>query len=179
MPRISPSDLARRRQRIVDAAAACLDRDGPDGVTTRAVASEAGISIGALYHHFPSLDALWDELTEQRLLAGIGAVAARARPGEDPLTWAVRALVCAPPLGVPDRPAGRVARATLDEVLRAARAADTLRPGVDDEALAELLELVWEAVDRRPAVGLRTSGDRLAAALGDLVERGVRPVTSG
>jgi AcrR family transcriptional regulator len=179
VPRLSPSALATRRQRIVDAAATCLDRAGPAGVTTRAVAAEAGISIGALYHHFPSLDRLWDELTEQRLVAGIGAVAARARPGEDPLTWVVRALVCAPPLGVSDRPAGRVARATLDEVLRAARAAGTLRSGVDDEALAELLELLWEAVDRRTAVGLRTSGDRLAAALDDLVEGGVRPMTSG
>ncbi len=180
MPRISDVDLAARRQRIIDAAGACLDRDGPNGVTTRAVVAEAGISTGALYHHFATLDALWEALAEQRLVAGIGAAAAGARAGEDPLAWAVRALVCAPSLGVPDRPVDRVVRATLDEVLRAAGAGGRLRPDLDVEALAELLELLWEAVDRRTATGrLRTSGGRLADALGALVEAGTRPGTNG
>lgn len=180
MPRISASDLASRRQRIVDAAGACLDRDGPAGVTVRGVVAEAGISTGALYHHFARLGDLWDELAEQRLVAGIDAAAARARAGEDPLAWMVRALVCAPPRGVADRPAGRVGRATVDEVLRAAGAAGTLRPGVDGEALAELLELVWDAVDRRVATGtLRTDGSRLAAVLSELIEVGIRPATTG
>lgn len=180
MPRISASELASRRQRIVTAAGACLDRHGPTGVTARAVVAEAGISTGALYHHFASLDALWAELAEQRTVTGIAAAAARAPAGEDPLSWAVRALVCAPPLGVPDRPAGRVGRATVDEVLRAAGAAGTLRPDVDVPALAEILELLWEAVDRRVAAGrLRTSEARLAEALAALVEGGVRPAAFG
>ena len=168
--------MAARRQRIVDAAGACLDRHGPAGVTTRAVVAEAGISTGALYHHFAGLDALWDALAEQRTVAGIAAAAAHAPAGEDPLSWAVRALVCAPPLGVPERPAGRVARATVDEVLRAAGAVGSLRPGIDVEALAELLDLLWEAVDHRVAEGrLRSDEARLARTLAELLEVGVRP----
>jgi AcrR family transcriptional regulator len=180
VPRISASDLIGRRQRIVAAAGTCLDRDGPAGVTVRAVGAEAGISTGALYHHFAGLDALWEELAEERAVTGIAAAAARAPAGEDPLSWAVRALVCAPPLGVPERPASRVARATVDEVLRAAEAAGTLRPGVDLEALAEILELLWEAVDRRVATGrLRTDEARLAGALTALIEVGARPAANG
>lgn len=187
MPRIGPAALAARRQRIVDAAGTVLDRDGVDGVTTRAVVAEAGISTGALYHHFAGLDAVWAALAEQRLVAGIAAAAARAPAGGDPLGWAVRALVCAPPVGVPERPGAlpgtgveRVVRATVEEVLRAATAAGTLRPDLDVEALAELLELVWEAVDRRRATGrLRTDEGRLADALVGLVETGGRPVPKG
>ncbi|HMJ75896.1 MAG TPA: hypothetical protein VK507_07980 [Iamia sp.] len=44
MPRISDAELAARRQRIVGAAEACLRRDGPAGLATRAVVAEAGIS---------------------------------------------------------------------------------------------------------------------------------------
>lgn len=187
MPRISAAALADRRRRIVDAARVCLARGGPAGVTTRAVAAEAGISTGALYHHFPSLDALWNELAGQEVVAGIGAAAARAPAGEDPLAWAVRALVCAPPLGAPERPgappapaAERVVRATLDEVLRAAAAAGGLRRDVDAEALAEVLQLLWAGVDRGHATGtLRTSGKRLADVLVAVLAEGVRPPTNG
>jgi len=187
MPRISEAELAARRQRIVDAAEVCLRRDGPAGLTTRAVVAEAGISTGALYHHFPRLETLVGVLAEQRLVAGIAAVAARAPAGEDPLAWAIRALVCAPPLGVPpgvdpEASAGveRVVGAALDEVLWAAGAAGSVRSDVDVEALAELLALLWEAVDRRVAAGgLRTTHERLAATLAELVAVGVRPPANG
>lgn len=187
VPKISDAELAARRQRIVEAAEACLRRDGPAGLTTRAVVAEAGISTGALYHHFASLEALVGVLAEQRLGAGIAAVAARAPAGEDPLAWAIRALVCAPPLGVPpglgaaaEAGVERVVGVALAEVLWAAGAAGSLRADVDVEALAELLALLWPAVDRRAASGgLRTSHERLAATLADLVSAGVRPVPDG
>jgi AcrR family transcriptional regulator len=186
VPPISPEALAERRQRIIEAAGRCLDRGGPEAVTARAVAAEAGVSVGALYHHVASLDALWEAVAEQRMVAGITAVAARAPAGEDPLAWAVGALVCAPPVGAPPRPGGpaaegvtRVVRATLDEVLRSAAATGGLRAGVDREALAEVLELLWDAVDRRTAGGLRTSEERLAAALVALMDGGCRPPPDG
>ena len=39
-------------------ALAVLRRDGPSGLTMRAVASEAGITATALYRHYPDKDAL-------------------------------------------------------------------------------------------------------------------------
>jgi AcrR family transcriptional regulator len=185
VPRIGRDARDARRRHIVDAARACLDRDGPDGVTARAVVAEAGISTGALYHHFPSLEALRAELVERELVAGIGAVAARAPSDEDPLSWAIGALVCSAPVGVaaPTGEAGegseRVVRATLAEVVRAADAVGSLRPDLDHEALVELLALLWEAIDRRADVAARPSGDRLAATLTDLLAAGVRPPPRG
>lgn len=43
---------------IVEVAARILERDGPDGFTTNAVAERAGVSIGSLYQYFPSKAAL-------------------------------------------------------------------------------------------------------------------------
>lgn len=164
-----------------------MEAGGAAALTARAVAAEAGISVGALYHHFAGIDALGAALAEQRLVAGITAVAARAPAAEDPLRWAARALVCAPSPGVPARPGAstpegvvRVVDATVAEVVRASEAVGGVRPDVDGDALAELLALVWEAVDRRLADGgLRTSPDRLAAALADVLDRGVRPAANG
>ncbi len=179
VPRIDPSVLASRRQRIVDAAGRCLDRSGPGGLTTRAVVAEAGISTGALYHHFATLDALAEELAAQRSVARVTEVAARAPGGEDPLAWLVRALVCAPP-EAPPTTAERVVAATVDEVLRAATAAGSLRSDLDHEALAEVLALLWEAVDRRAAAGsLRTTPERLATVLTAVLDGGCRPATNG
>lgn len=179
MPAIGAVALAQRRQRILDAAGALVDRHGPAALTTRALVAEARISTGALYHHFTGIEAVVEALAEQRLVVGIGAVAARAPAGEDPLAWLVRALVCAPTEGVVGgRGAGvdRVIRATVDEVMRAAGAAGSLRSDLDVEALAELLELLWVAVDERAGDGrVRTSPTRLAAALGSALDAGVRP----
>lgn len=46
------------RQRIVEAAAAVLARDGAANLTLEAVAREAGVSKGGLLYHFPSKDAM-------------------------------------------------------------------------------------------------------------------------
>ena len=46
------------RNRILDATGRVLLRDGADAVTIAAVASEAGVSKGGLFHHFASKDLL-------------------------------------------------------------------------------------------------------------------------
>lgn len=46
------------RQRALDAALAVFRRKGFDGATMRDIAKEAGLSLGAAYHYFPSKDAL-------------------------------------------------------------------------------------------------------------------------
>jgi AcrR family transcriptional regulator len=48
------SESTDTRQRIVDAAMRCFARTGFEMTTNRAVAAEAGISTGPLYHYFDS-----------------------------------------------------------------------------------------------------------------------------
>lgn len=55
------------RDRLLRAALAQFDRDGPLGATLEGIRREAGVSVGALYHHFPDKSglavALYLELT--------------------------------------------------------------------------------------------------------------------
>lgn len=44
--------------RLVDAVIAILLQDGFEGVSVRKVATRAGVSIGAVQHHFPTKDAM-------------------------------------------------------------------------------------------------------------------------
>ena len=67
-PRGSP--VQRRSQatveRILDASARLFDEYGYEGTTTKQVAAEARISIGALYRYFPNKDALVAALGERQ-----------------------------------------------------------------------------------------------------------------
>ncbi|MDF0529185.1 TetR family transcriptional regulator C-terminal domain-containing protein [Tsukamurella sp. 8F] len=67
-----PDDLA-------DAALAVAGRRGLSGMTVRGVADEAGVSIGAVQHHFPTTDALY-RFVFQRLAERI-----RRRIDRDPV----------------------------------------------------------------------------------------------
>ncbi|MFZ4517295.1 MAG: TetR/AcrR family transcriptional regulator [Microthrixaceae bacterium] len=60
-PKIDPGDSVRpdatsrgeaTYRRILDRAVARFDRDGTAGVVVTAIAREAGVSVGAVYHHF-------------------------------------------------------------------------------------------------------------------------------
>lgn len=50
---------ADTRRRLLDATVACLIDAGARGTTTTAVQERAGVSRGALMHHFPSKASLW------------------------------------------------------------------------------------------------------------------------
>ena len=50
------------REKILDAAAAVILRDGAAQMTVDAVVAEAGVSKGGLFYHFPSKDALIEGL---------------------------------------------------------------------------------------------------------------------
>ena len=56
MPKIVDHDA--QRQRFCEAAMRLIARDGMEGVTMRAVAAEAELSYGSLFHYFDSKDAL-------------------------------------------------------------------------------------------------------------------------
>jgi AcrR family transcriptional regulator len=64
----------RRRDALLEAAARILHRDGWDGLTTRALAHEAGAAIGTVYTYFESKDAVLEALLaryEERLAEAI------------------------------------------------------------------------------------------------------------
>jgi TetR/AcrR family transcriptional regulator, regulator of biofilm formation and stress response len=52
------STKVRVEKRILDATMAIIGEDGLQAVTHRAVASRAGVSLGAISHHFPTREEL-------------------------------------------------------------------------------------------------------------------------
>ena len=66
------------RGQLFDAAERVLLRDGPGGLTSRAVTAEAGVAKGVLHRHFADFDAFLAELALDRV-ARIGAQAAALR----------------------------------------------------------------------------------------------------
>lgn len=97
--------LRDARQQLFDAAERVLLRDGPNGLTSRAVTDEAGCAKGVLHRHFTDFDAFLTELvldraarleTQARALreaAGTGTVT-------DNLTGALTALFGPVPMAI-------------------------------------------------------------------------------
>ncbi len=75
-----PTGVAIRdpRGQLFDAAERVLLRDGPGGLTSRAVTGEAGVAKGVLHRHFADFDAFLADLALDRV-ARIGAQAAALR----------------------------------------------------------------------------------------------------
>lgn len=64
MPKVSPDELAARRQAILDAARRAFARHGYEGATVKVLEAESGLSRGAIFHHFADKDALFLALAE-------------------------------------------------------------------------------------------------------------------
>ena len=63
--RRTKEEAARTRAAIVEAGLACFDRHGIAGTTLQDIAREAGVTKGAVYHHFDGKRAILHELREQ------------------------------------------------------------------------------------------------------------------
>ncbi|MER7642328.1 MULTISPECIES: TetR/AcrR family transcriptional regulator [unclassified Streptomyces] len=61
---------------ILDAALRLFAEQGEQGLTVNAVTKASGVSLGSLYHHFGSLDGLFDALTERWLSRLLGELIA-------------------------------------------------------------------------------------------------------
>ena len=73
------------RDRLIASAAELFGERGYEGTSIGAVLEAAGVARGALYHHFPSKEALFDAVLD-RVVAEIAATAAKAaRGGTDPV----------------------------------------------------------------------------------------------
>lgn len=55
---------ALTRERILRTAVSLADRDGPDAVTLRKIASELDVHVTSLYNHVPTRDAVTDGIVE-------------------------------------------------------------------------------------------------------------------
>lgn len=64
MPRVSEEHKSEVRNRLIDAAVEVLLSEGPTA-TSRQVLKRAGLSAGALYHYFGSLDELYAAVAER------------------------------------------------------------------------------------------------------------------
>ncbi len=68
-PRGPTAEGERTRQRLFEVASALIAEAGYEATTLRQIAEQAGVSVGNLYHHFPSKDAvaleLYDRLSEE------------------------------------------------------------------------------------------------------------------
>jgi AcrR family transcriptional regulator len=83
MPKVSDAYRGARRQAILTAAVACFERRGLHGTTTDDIASEAGLSNGALYRYFDGKDAIIEAIASERH-AQERALLASALAADDP-----------------------------------------------------------------------------------------------
>jgi AcrR family transcriptional regulator len=78
--------VAERRQQLVAAAITVATRDGIDAATVRAIAAEAGVSLGVVHYCFEGKDELLlsmaHEITRQNLQGGLLQVRDDASPEE-------------------------------------------------------------------------------------------------
>jgi AcrR family transcriptional regulator len=63
--RRTKEEAAQTRAAIVDSALACFDRHGIAGTTLDQIAAAAGVTKGAVYHHFGSKRAIFHEVRER------------------------------------------------------------------------------------------------------------------
>jgi AcrR family transcriptional regulator len=73
-----PTGVAIRdaREQLFDAAERVLLRDGPGGLTSRSVTTEAGVGKGVLHRHFPDFDEFLTEFVLDRMARIDGQAAA-------------------------------------------------------------------------------------------------------
>jgi AcrR family transcriptional regulator len=76
--------IAERREQLVEAAIAVASRDGIDAATVRAVAAEAGVSLGVVHYCFQDKDELLSamayEITRQNLTSSLLEMPERGDP---------------------------------------------------------------------------------------------------
>lgn len=91
VPRSTPANVGE--EGIINAAVAVMSKHGYHGTTVRDIAEEAGVSAAALYHHFPSKQAVLATIMERGIKVLLQrSHTALAEAGEDPADQ-LRALV--------------------------------------------------------------------------------------
>lgn len=76
---------ATTRGAILQAAASLFSSQGFAAVSVDAIAAAAGVAKGAVYHHFPAKEAIFEAVFEDTSRALVGRVAARSAGARDTL----------------------------------------------------------------------------------------------
>ena len=190
MPKISEEQRAAARQRLIDATIAVAERDGVDGLTTRSIVAEAGVSAGMFYGHFESKEALLAAVVDHKtdeLTTLVHAELALGTPMEGVVRALVDQLVRVLDLkvlasfrtgaGTEDalQAQRRINRRIVDAfvpLLTASVDAGVVRSDVDPEAVVEFIDLVIDGLNRRRALdGFVSSDDRLTSVIIAAFER--------
>ncbi len=148
----------RTREALLDAAAAVVDRSGYDGASLSEVLALAGVTKGAMYHHFGSKAALVKALVEEQFAPALTSPTVDGMPVLHAAEVSVQALV-----------------ATVDDVrFRAAFGVVIDRPHPDlgpwsrpvtawEEAFTELVELACARGDLLTDVAPRDEAAAIVA----------------
>lgn len=204
MPKVTEAHSAARRQQIIGAAYRCFARKGFHQAFMRDIYEEAKLSPGAVYHYFPSKDAIIQasfEFDEQRSLDLFAAATA----SDDPLKalrelidFFFRGLEGAAELG-----AGRVnvqgwgealvnppLRETLQRVMaqylaaltaivRRAQAGGQLDPALDPQAFGRILLSLYYGFELQKALDPAVEAPAYVAAVQALLTAASRSGSGG
>ncbi len=190
MPKISEEQRAAARQRLIDATVAVAERDGVEGLTTRRIVAEAGVSAGMFYGHFDSKEALLAAVVDHKtdeLTTLVNAELALGTPIEGVVRELMRQLVTvhdlkalaafrtqagtAEALAAHQRINQRIVDAFVP-LLEATVAAGVVRADIDPEAVVEFIDIVIDGLNRRRAIDAFVSSDeRVATVIITAIER--------
>ena len=189
MPKITDEQRHAARRRLIDATVAVAERDGVDGLTTRAITAEAGVSPGMFYGHFPSKEALLAAVVDHKVDEFTTLLAAELDLGvslDDVVREVLRELVVVADLRVlstfrtaASTPEARAAQRDINRrivgafapVVERAIAAGVVRPDVDAEAVVELIDLLIDGLNRRRSVdGFVTTDERVSRLVVDAIQ---------
>lgn len=162
---VAEADLSdaqrRRREAILEAAAALATKGGHDAVQMRDVAEKAGVALGTLYRYFPSKTHLLIAVMQDRTAALVRATARRPPEGDGPAERVIalleganaglqrtpgladamiRSIMFADASAAPD--VDRVATMTAEAVSLAIHR-EQRPPTGDEETIARIIGHVW------------------------------------
>jgi TetR/AcrR family transcriptional regulator, transcriptional repressor of bet genes len=78
-PKFRRASPTVRREALIEATLASLRKYGHDGVSTRRIAAEAGVTAGLITHHFPSVSALVAAAYETLAMSLLDSIRKHAR----------------------------------------------------------------------------------------------------
>jgi AcrR family transcriptional regulator len=172
MARVTEEHIEARKSQILDAAWTCFARNGYHRTTMQDIATEAGISAGAIYRYFDGKEAVLVAINQRSQALGRALVAAAAADDGDPIRSV--AIIGEAMLRFFHDPAFetiarinieiwpeilrheelrkaigeemRFWRATFTKLMTDARDRGDLRTDVNPEALAQALICTWEGM---------------------------------
>lgn len=186
------ADAARNHRRIVEAAAAAFETDGPD-VALEEIARRAGVGVATLYRRFRTRDLLVRAVLEEVFATEVEPTAATVDgdPWTDltgSLSRAVEAIArrrtilkLARETGAFDVESVQRYGRTMTRLLDRARAAGAVRPELTDRDLSAVLVMALAVVDGSEDAGGTIDGDRhrYVALLLDGLRPGNPPLPGG